>query len=282
MAPDAHIGDRFGFALAAGGDVLAVSAINALVPDTEIQCGAVYLFEVTEKDVKYRQKLQPVADCPPLLGSHAFGSVLAVSGERLAITLDFASAVQIYDRVAGEWTRTATIDPAPDSHGNNQSFGAQIALEGDRLLASSPGNRHAYIYEKTGGTWTKVAELGTSDAVPPVVFGSTGLALSGDLALVGCSSCPQGMPNAPGAVYVYQRQSDGSWPMVRRFLGPPNGGFGRSIDFDGPRAWVGAPGATVLPTRETGAAYLIDVVPAIFADGFESGDAASWTIEIGP
>lgn len=278
FAPDSNIGDRFGFALAAQGSVLAVSSIDAHIPDTEIRCGAVYLFEVTEDDVLHDQRLQPVDDCPPLLGSHAFGSALAVDGARLAATLE--PTVQIYDKVAGDWTRTATLDPGPDGHGNNNLFGRQLALEGERLLVSSPGNRQAYIYEKVSGVWTKVADLGTSDAVPPVVFGSRAVALSGDLALVGCHSCPQGMPDAPGAVYVYQRQSDGSWPLVRRFLGPPDGEFGSAIDFDGQRAWVGAPGATVLPIADTGAAYLIDVAPAVFADGFESGDLVSWTLVV--
>ncbi len=281
-APGGLPEDLFGWAIAASGSRLAVSAINVGIPDTEIDCGAVYIFTRVGGAYQLEQQLQPAADCPPLLGSHEFGSAIALDGDTLVASL--LPGVIIYERISGVWQETGRIFPGPDGNGNNQGFGRQVALEGNRLLVSSPGNRRVYIYEKSGGSWSPAGQLAPTDATSTISFGYTALALQGDLALVSCANCPVGQSGAPGIVYLYERQPGGAWLLVRRFVGPEaSGTFGQAIEFDGTQAWVGA--ITANPTignNTTGAAFLIDVAPAVFADGFESGDAGAWIVDEGP
>lgn len=278
VAPDGAPEDLFGRAFSVSGSRVAVGALNAHIPNTEIACGAVYVYLRVGGGYQLEQKLQPVADCPELLGSHEFGAAVALDGDTLVASL--LPGVIIYERISGVWQETGRIFPGPDANGNNQSFGRQIALEGNRLLVASPVNRRVYIYEKTGGSWSLVGQLAPSDPALSIDYGGDAVALQGDLALVGCTGCPLGQSGAPGIVYLYERQPGGAWLLVRRFVGPePSGSFGRSIDFDGSQAWIGAETANpTLGSNRSGAAYLLDVAPAVFADGFESGDAGAWTL----
>ncbi len=69
---------------------------------------------------------------------------------------------------------------------------------------------------------------------------------------------------------------------MRRLLGPsgPFTYFGYAVDFDGTRAWIGALNDNDGITWGTGAAYVVELGPVVFADGFESGTLAAWSVAV--
>lgn len=281
-APNAQPTDSFGNSLALQGDRLVVGAPRVADPDSRSLCGAVFIYGRVGEAWVLQQTLQPVADCLPQgLG---FGSSLSLDSDRLAIGSNWG--LFVYDRISGVWQKTARLQPAPDAGNNYSQFGRRVALAGDRMLIASPTwgdfpGRSAYVYEKAAGTWTRVAELIISDPGP--IFGlGIGLALQGDLAVLGCPTCPEHASNNPGAVYVFERQPGGAWVQVRRHLGPsgPFTYFGYAADFDGTRAWIGALNDNDGITWGTGAAYVVELGPAVFGDGFESGTLAAWSAAV--
>ena len=89
------------------------------------------------------------------------------------------------------------------------------------------------------GTWLEVAKLvGPPDGVFALRFGWS-VAISGGRALVGAYDA-----HLSGAVYVYERQPDGSWPWTATLL-PHDAAntmaFGTDVDIQGDTAIVGEP-----------------------------------------
>lgn len=281
-APNAQPYDNFGRTLALQGDRLVVGAPRVNGPGDLILCGAVFVYGRTGEAWNLEQTLQPAGDCIPQ--GLDFGHSLALDGDRLAIGSQLG--LHIYDRISGVWQETARLKPAPDATNSYAQFGRRVALDGDRLLISSPvfgsfPGRSAYIYERVAGVWTRAAELIVSD--PGEIQGlGTALALHGNLALLGCPTGPIHATYDPGVVYAFERQSSGVWLEVRRILGPsgPDTYFGNALDFDGDRAWIGAQTDNDGVSWGTGAAYLVDVAPLVFADGFESGSVAAWSVAL--
>jgi len=121
-------------------------------------------------------------------------------------------------------------------------FGNGVALSGTRLVVGAPGgpgtNRGAfYVYERTAGAWVLQTKVST-----PVIAENFGTDVSqdGDRVLVGA---PGASTNA-GAAYIFERQSDGSWPATGIKLVASNAAasaqFGVSVSISGDRALIGS------------------------------------------
>ncbi|GMV31594.1 MAG: hypothetical protein AMXMBFR59_37190 [Rhodanobacteraceae bacterium] len=110
------------------------------------------------------------------------------------------------------------INPEPAA---SDQFGTSIAAWGSRLVVGaaldspSAGTRagSVYVYEKAPGGWWLTATLRPSDAAPNDWFGS--VAVDGDRIIVGASR----KHGFIGAVYVFRRETDGSWTQIQK-LGP--------------------------------------------------------------
>src|SRR5262249_24248653 len=89
--------------------------------------------------------------------------------------------------------------------------------------------------------WTKVAGAKRTGEAVQDFFGAS-VSVDGDRVLVGAPN--HALTGATGAAYVFERQSDGSWPAAGPPLGAPDpgapGDFGRSVSISGDRALVGA------------------------------------------
>lgn len=274
----------FGWALAVSGDDLVVGEPTGLV-GTNQPCGRAHVYHFEAGAWSLQGTLETPSDCPPAPGSDSFGFSVSISGDTVAVGT-LVGKVHLFNRVAGVWQHELKIDPAPEAEDDFSEFGRAVAIDGERLLAGSgkltassdPGNR-AYIYERTSpGHWTQAAVL-IANVPTPILQHGYAVALRGDLAAVGSTKvnlAAPGFPAVAGAVYLFGRQADGSWPQIRRDVGIQCLAFGSALDFDGDTLWVGDPLATFNNMCCYGAAYTIELGP-VFSNGFESGNTTAWS-----
>jgi len=144
------------------------------------------------------------------------------------------------------WTSTSdacvleTLD-----NGRDSQFGYSVSIDGNYLIAGSvqDGNTGAaWIFKKEDTSWTRQQKLTHSDILVNEQFG-TGVAISGDTAVVGAPEAVSGSGSRRGAVFVFNRQGD-SWELGQTLAEPQvrNDGaaFGSSVAIDGNNLVVGA------------------------------------------
>jgi hypothetical protein len=139
------------------------------------------------------------------------------------------------DRRDDVWAEAGMIVADPPVIGGQ--FGRDIAIHGDMAVvgASAAGTKQsgrAYVLRRDRmGTasafddvWRQVATLAPSDALPGDEFGQ-GVALWGDVAVVGAPRHDVQSLTRSGALYVYARQDEGTldpwddgWPEVARLV----------------------------------------------------------------
>jgi hypothetical protein len=163
--PDLGPGDRFGTAVAASPDLIAVGAPG----DDRVgsQAGAVRVF-VPAGD---GWSEQDVLVGPDARTGDQFGSSLALAGGLLAVGApgrdeegSWAGAVYLYRREADTWTLIATL-LAPDAT-DGARFGASVAfLDPDRLTVGASGHDGdqvgagaAYLFQRQGDAWSALTE----------------------------------------------------------------------------------------------------------------------------
>ncbi|MEZ4630672.1 MAG: discoidin domain-containing protein [Deinococcales bacterium] len=132
-------------------------------------------------------------------------------------------------------------------------FGAALSVYDDRVLvgarwADQPKAENmgaAYLYlRQLDGTWRHEAKFNPVDGASYDEYGSA-VALDRDTAVVGAFAHDGKAPNA-GAVYIYQKLSNGDWVMQQK-LEPEQAresmAFGRAVALSGDSLLIGAPGA---------------------------------------
>jgi len=114
------------------------------------------------------------------------------------------------------------------SGGYNDYFGYQVAIDGDYAIAGYKSG--ATIFKRTSGTnqWQEFKEISLYD--PGSVIDGYSVAISGDVAVVGCYHLD--------SVWIFYKDQDGpdNWGMVTSFSDdyPLSGqAFGCSVDIDG-------------------------------------------------
>ncbi|MEM1054403.1 MAG: T9SS type A sorting domain-containing protein [Bacteroidota bacterium] len=204
----------------------------------------------------------------------------AVAGEARADQFeqfDNRGAVSIFERQPdGSWDLSQRFFASDSQEGDfNESpgFGAAVALSGDRLAVGAPGEQDGsdtnpapgavYIFERQAdGSWAEVDKVRDPD---PVRFGFFGeaVALDGDRMLVAAERGEDPATDYEGGtVYVFDRQSDGTWTASATLQRPEaegRVGFGDALALDGDRALIGAGGTNFSPVNRNGRAYVYDL-----------------------
>jgi len=120
-----------------------------------------------------------------------------------------AGSAHVFVREGGEW-RYQQMLTAPDA-GEYDGFGATTAVEGDTIVVGAGGHNGgagaAYVFVRSAGVWSLEQELQPSDAASGMWFGSTGVAVSGEVVVVG-SRWPAEPTSA--RAYVFRR-AGGAW-----------------------------------------------------------------------
>jgi hypothetical protein len=250
LTPSVMSGGRFGYAVAASGDTVAVGApyetFNGVAGP-----GAVYVYTRASGAWSLEARLTAL-DFGQL---DRFGASLALEGDTLAIgapyddepgTWDRGSAY-VFVRSQGVWTQQAKLLARDGA--SNDSFGVSIALSGARVLvgaeaADVPGalNRGAaYVFERLGSSWSQSAKLEPRDGAANDNFAAS-VALDGDTAVVGAPRHDGAGSNA-GAAYVYVENA-GAWSLQSKLTDVGAifaDNFGTAVDLEGDRLVVGLP-----------------------------------------
>jgi len=176
-----------------------------------------------------------------------FGRSLALDGSTLlvgaTVTDSSRGAGYVFERGAdGAWKQVAKLSGSGAAP--NDALGRSVALSGDGAALSALGTDSSrgavYVFQRSaGGEWSQAARLRPDDLKPNDVFG-IGLALSGGQLFVGA---PQ-QDSSRGAVYVFQRDSTGTWALLTKLKARGNElntRFGSVIVRRGEELFVSAP-----------------------------------------
>ncbi len=275
-----HPADRFGAALAAAGEWLAIGVSGQTV-DGAHDAGAVEVYRCAggarcipvarladpfpESYERYGAALAlsdrwlavgaPAKDAVQFKGSVVPKS--GVDGQRFAIAKgdapfcgEDAGAVFLYrldDLAAGHDSPYGAI--APQDAECLQRFGSALALDGDRLAVGSPTKDVAdalfsgvvYVYQFRRETWREVVILGSLEGGENAGFGGA-LDFEGGRLLVGADG-ETAIRFRSGAAYLIVPDGD-SWDNGRYLFledGLPHDRFGASVALQGENVWIGAP-----------------------------------------
>jgi len=255
-APDAAIGDLFGFSVAVDGDLMVVGAAYDTI-ETNVAQGSVYVYE--RRGVSNTWEMVRKLTLPDGHEYDFFGQAVAVAGDVVAVGAPFHDGVHtnvgaafVFERDAGgsnAWGLVTTLTPALQ-FGECQ-FGSSIAAAGDVVVVGVPfadtlfqsDRGMAYVYERNQdgiNQWDLVETLTTPTALTNSWFGMS-VAVDGDVIV---ASAP-GVHHMEGAAYVFERDAGGTgnWGQVRELIasdGLPDQAFGSSVDVAGDVIAVGS------------------------------------------
>ena len=127
--------------------------------------------------------------------------------------------IEVYKRNdAGSWIKKESLYPSARYGNRNTSgeFGDRISLAGNRLVVTTGNGPAVFIYEEdVNGGWGNASKPGnTTKYENQVIIGKTpfgtSVAINGNTLAIGMSGESTGIESS-GAVYVYTRESDGTW-----------------------------------------------------------------------
>jgi len=262
-ADDRNPFDFFGFDVDIDAGVIVAGAWQD--DDASFNGGAAYVFEPEGSDLwAQRAKLLPSSDEHSINFGYRVSisnGLIATSAIRDSTRAPRSGAVYVFTKDAGAaWTERAILTALDGEE--NDGFGSGLSVISDGTVyvgaagndtqGNNAGAVYAYAASKTG-QWKQLKRLLAPDGAINDRFGEA-LAAEGDLLFVGA---PGENANA-GAVYCYRRVGTSQWILEDRIT-PENrisgAEFGISIDIDGDRIIVGAPGDDDF-FQEVGVAYV--------------------------
>jgi hypothetical protein len=266
--PAATAGDRFGEAIAADGNWIAIGAPG------RSGAGAVDLFAKSSGSWTYHSTITPASTA----ASQDFGRGLALRGTSLFVGIPGdaslganAGAVAIYRLNGNAWQPAQTLR-APDGAAGDL-FGTAVGNDGALLVvgayrsdAAGQDSGGAYVYRLVSGTWNYAQKLYPETALGGADFGYS-VAVSGGNVVIGApSALVAGVRR--GSAYVYRDAGTNVAPLLR--MGAPDatgGAFaGTSVAVTGQFATLGAPlDGTLSPYA--GAVGSIDLLADCNSDG---------------
>lgn len=230
QADDGRAADKFGSTLARDGNRIIVGARNAA-----------YIFE---KSAAGWQQVARLA-APEPKPEDLYAAAVAIKGDVAVVgapgTGTRAGAAYVYRRSGHGWTLDARLT-APESK-EQMLFGAAVGIkDGDLLISETAHNERTggvHVFRREAETWKHHQRLLPANAQKNDRFGGN-IVVNGDRILIAST----GFLNNSGAVFSFERRTDGSYREVQRILafdGRPGEQFGLAIGADGDNLWVGAP-----------------------------------------
>ncbi len=247
LNPNSGEGDRFGSAVAIGGNTIIIGApfVDAQSPDA----GAVYLFDLGSR------QLQRIIPLPDIDDFARFGTSVAAVGNGFAVgtpsdgdtRIASFGSIYFYDDIADQQplyipnplfqTSTTLQDSL---RADNNGFGQSVAAFGNSLLAGAPFNPDfAAVYLVNSATGNRIQSYPSPNPGLDNRFGFSA-ATVGSNVLVGAP----GTAFRPGAAYLFDGNTG---QRLRSFANPdPRDGdnFGFAVAVAGNDTLISAPGAS--------------------------------------
>ncbi|GAB5497414.1 MAG: FG-GAP repeat protein [Phycisphaerales bacterium] len=261
LAADGMTEARFGFSVAASGDLAVVGAPT----DSElgVEAGAVYVYRF-DKGIWVQDAKLLASDGSPF---DSFGGSVSVSGDVVVVGAIgdsqnglLTGAAYVFRRTATGWIQEAKW--LPDTGYATTGFGVAVAVDDDVALVAVPNDNGpttntgvAYVFTYDGSKWSQTTKLETvfdTDYAHAI----SSVAISGDVAVLGFMS-DNYITFRSGSAYVFRR--DGSkWTQEARLVnkqGGPSDSFGNSVSASGDAILVGTNEGVHGQYSGSGAAY---------------------------
>jgi len=297
LASDGAAEDFFGCSVSLDGDTALIGAYGYgdEVNNYSNRTGAVYVFTRNSSIWTQQAKLQ-ASDGATSEGTadDEFGISVSLDGDTALIGADCdyndnRGSAYVFTRTDITWTQQTKL--LAGDGGSSDYFGSSVSLDGDTALIGAYGNDDdkgaAYVFTRTDTTWIQQAKLLASDSIEGIRFASSGVSLSGDIALIGRMNDD----NYKGSAYVFTRTGT-TWAQQQKLLasdGETNDRFASSVSVSGDNAFIGAnyddsyKGAVYmftkeggwennLPVADAGNPYYANVGNSITFDGSASSD----------
>ncbi len=260
LDPTVLSSQNFGRMVEVDGSTLAISASDPANNNR----GAIYIYTRTGTTWSIQQVLR---EQDGTFDYYNLGRSLALNGDTLAAGESGGSngLVKIFTRSGVTWTLRTKIESGRVL--GDTGYAASIALSGNTLLIGSyqePGDLFrtgaAYFYTGSGATWTLQTKVVPADGLSEERFG-LGVALEGDLALIGRPGTRVSGINFAGSLSVYRR-SGGTWTFASQALPQTpisNLSFGAASAISGGRVIIGLGRTTTDAGSTAGVANLYSV-----------------------
>jgi hypothetical protein len=263
IAPGAS-GHSFASAVAVSGDLMALSAHGKPAAAGALK-GGVYVYENIAGTWLLDDIIVPPTDFSDIDGGTDFGRSLALDGNRLIIGAagddssgTWTGAAFVYERTGGNWTKLAKLVSSQPA--GQRYFGTSVDIAGSTaaVISRSGTLSSVEIFREEGGIWNfearKLPDVGEW-------FGSVdqkSVAVDGDIVAVGSQQLTS------GGIYVFERQSDATWPNTAKLSSGASGSTNATWSVDIAGNWLvgGANAEKVGANFFTGAAYLFHHTPA--------------------
>ena len=180
-APNAAVGDEFGYSVAMDGNTVVVGAYSDDSTDTDgntvANSGSAYVF------TKPGNAWVSTSTAATLTASDAaagdeFGSSVAVDGNTIVVgasgddgdALEFTGSAFVFVKPNGGWVSTSTAAKLiAYTRGNQDYFGRSVAIDGDTIVVGADGQESnkgsAFVFAEPSGGWvnnTETAKLTAS------------------------------------------------------------------------------------------------------------------------
>lgn len=215
------------------GSALAMDGTSAVIGASGPNAEAAYIFVSSERGWRQEARLAPT---PPMANAR-FGSRVAIHNDAVVVAAPTPSYVFVFERVADAWRQTAQLTAGDGA--NDRQFGESVSIHGNRVAVGAPGDVDAvFVFERTGSSWILEDEI-LGHAERAEFFGAS-VALSEDALAVGAP----GSHDRTGAVYLYQRATDGWTATGQVVASEPTEDLqlGGAVAVDGTVALIGATG----------------------------------------
>ena len=204
-------------------------------------------------------------------GEGKFGTSVSIDGDTAVIGAPDEGgtpeqggmgAAYVFTRRDGTWVEEATLVAPVRRDGDK--FGFNVAIDGDTIVVGAPnaeellaGPGVAYVFVRRGDAWPLQATLTPSQRKPDDAFGY-GVAVSGDVVVVGANGGNVAPSADAGAAYVFSRTGD-VWTEEARLTagdGRPDDSFGYRVAVLDDTVAVSAISGDVGAGIDQGAAYV--------------------------
>lgn len=230
--------DYFGNHMAANGDFLVVGLEGYNLPNAS-DAGAVRVYSRVAQGWDW-SAVQLLTEGASAATNNAFGRAVDIDMQSAGGTIVVgapmetfsgamnAGVVRIFQRVAGSWTMTGTIqNPFPATF---DQFGYTVAIDGDELFIGCPGDETAgsdkgavYVYRRVSGVWTLIDTLSSAGLNVGARMGEA-LDVKGQWAMVGVPRYALAGHTDQGAVLMYHKGANGHWTYSTSWAtGKPDG-----------------------------------------------------------
>ena len=239
-----HGGDLFGTGVGISGDYAIVGAPYDDDPDNS---GSAYIFRRTGTNTW--DEGTRIVD-PDAVSGNYFGVSVGISGDYAIVgATGNDGSVYIFRRTGTNTWDAGTKILTPDATAYNY-FAISVAISGDYAIVGFGGSSSngydlnpAYIFHRTGtNTWDAGTEIVASDAGAGDMFGTSGVSISGDYAVVGATGNDDAGIQS-GSAYIFRRTGTNDWDGGTKIAASDAAGgdyFGRGVDISGNIAIVGA------------------------------------------